>query len=135
MKSLKKVTPINMSKDSIPGPSSHYGFSIEQVEDQTEELGEEEEEDEEEYAEAEPVLTYSRMKNDVNDILTNDSVSCIKAGHKIIVLGTHFGRIHIMDHDGNKFMTRENVRPCCLKLDLRNMALIVISSIEIVDKK
>jgi hypothetical protein len=98
--------------------------------------GEEEEEEEEEYAEAEPVLTYSRMKNDVNEILTQDSVSCIKAGHKvspskktkrgsflvsnlkkithpfslkILVLGTHFGRIHIMDHDGNKNMTKENV--------------------------
>jgi hypothetical protein len=45
--------------------------------------GEEEEEEEEEYAEAEPVLTYSRMKNDVNEILTQDSVSCIKAGHKV----------------------------------------------------
>ena len=43
----------------------------------------EEEEEEEEYAEAEPVLTYSRMKNDINEILLNDSVSCIKAGHKV----------------------------------------------------
>ena len=48
-----------------------------------EEEDEEEEEEEEEYAEAEPVLTYSRMKNDVNEILTQDSVSCIKAGHKV----------------------------------------------------
>jgi hypothetical protein len=39
--------------------------------------------DEEEYVEAEPVLAYSRMKNDINKILQNDSVSCIKADHKV----------------------------------------------------
>jgi hypothetical protein len=42
-----------------------------------------EEEEEEEYVEAEPVLAYSRMKNDINKILQNDSVSCIKADHKV----------------------------------------------------
>ncbi len=52
-------------------------------ENEDDEEAEEEEEEEEEYAEAEPVLTYSRMKNDVNEILTQDSVSCIKAGHKV----------------------------------------------------
>ena len=40
-------------------------------------------EEEEEYVEAEPVLAYSRMKNDINKILQNDSVSCIKADHKV----------------------------------------------------
>lgn len=39
--------------------------------------------EEEEYVEAEPVLAYSRMKNDINKILQNDSVSCIKADHKV----------------------------------------------------
>lgn len=42
-----------------------------------------EEEEEEDYEEAEPVLAYSRMKNDFNEILAKDSVSCIKAGHKV----------------------------------------------------
>ena len=92
----------------------------------------EEEEEEESYAEAEPVLTYIRMKNDINDILQKDSVSCIKADHKvwkrhifrigrkkiiynsfaslqILVIGTHWGKIHLLDHDGNKIMTREFV--------------------------
>ena len=43
-----------------------------------------EEEDEEDYAEeAEPILAYTRMKNDINEILQQDSVSCIKAGHRV----------------------------------------------------
>ncbi|CAF0718867.1 unnamed protein product [Brachionus calyciflorus] len=67
----------------------------------------EDEEEESDYAEAEPVLAYSRMRNDVTTILQNDSVSCIKADHKILVIGTHWGRVHIMDHDGNKIMTKE----------------------------
>ena len=46
---------------------------------------EEEMEDEEEYVEeAEPILSYSRMKNDVLKILEQDSVSCIRAGHKVL---------------------------------------------------
>jgi hypothetical protein len=48
-----------------------------------EEYCEGDEEEEEEYVEAEPVLAYSRMKNDINKILQNDSVSCIKADHKV----------------------------------------------------
>lgn len=36
-----------------------------------------------EYVETEPILAYSRMKNDINEILQNDSVSCIKADHKV----------------------------------------------------
>jgi hypothetical protein len=42
----------------------------------------EQDEDEEGY-EAEPVLAYSRMKNDIEKLMQNDSVSCIKAGHKV----------------------------------------------------
>ena len=53
------------------------------IEEEDDDVEDEEDEEEEEYAEAEPVLTYSRMKNDVQDILTQDSVSCIKAGHKV----------------------------------------------------
>ena len=59
-----------------------YAESRAQIENEANEEENEDEEDEE-YAEAEPVLTYSRMKNDINEILLNDSVSCIKAGHKV----------------------------------------------------
>lgn len=43
----------------------------------------EEEEEESDYAEAEPVLAYSRIKNDVLGIIEKDSVSCIKADRKV----------------------------------------------------
>ncbi len=57
------------------------------AEQEQESYEEEEEEDEEmeDFEEAEPVLSYTRMKNDFNQILTNDSVSCIKAGSKVIL--------------------------------------------------
>lgn len=44
------------------------------------------EDEEEEYAEeAEPILAYTRMKNDITQILQQDSVSCIRAGHKVYI--------------------------------------------------
>jgi len=63
-------------------------------------------EDEEslEYIEAEPVLTYILMKNDITEIVQKDSVSCIRASHRFLVLGTHWGRIHLIDHEGNKVL-------------------------------
>lgn len=50
-------------------------------------LDEEEVEDdeEEEEEEPEPRLAYSRMKNDINEILKSDSVSCIKANYKVVI--------------------------------------------------
>lgn len=44
----------------------------------------EELDEESDYAEAEPVLAYSRIKNDVLSIIENDSVSCIKADCKVL---------------------------------------------------
>ena len=35
------------------------------------------------YVETEPILAYSRMKNDIIAILEKDSVSCIRADHKV----------------------------------------------------
>ena len=29
------------------------------------------------------------------------------------MIGTHWGKIHLLDHDGNKIMTREYVRVIC----------------------
>ena len=66
----------------------------------------------------EPVLTYSRMRNDVADILRNDSVSCIRTGRKILFVGTHEGRVHIMDHEGNKFEKENMPKHECTVNDL-----------------
>ncbi len=60
-----------MSKDYVPKTET-------QVEQDEENL---------EYIEIEPVLAYTRMKNDVNEILLKDSVSCIRSDHKVFIFG------------------------------------------------
>ncbi|RWS13854.1 vacuolar protein sorting-associated protein 41-like protein, partial [Dinothrombium tinctorium] len=52
--------------------------------------------------EIEPKLTYERMVNDVVSILQSDSATCIAVHSKFIALGTNWGRIHILDHNGNR---------------------------------
>ncbi|OWR52386.1 vacuolar protein sorting-associated protein 41 homolog [Danaus plexippus] len=49
----------------------------------------------------EPKLKYDRMGNDVENILLKDAVSCICVHTKFICLGTQWGVIHLLDHDGN----------------------------------
>nr|QHN70704.1 light [Limenitis arthemis astyanax] len=49
----------------------------------------------------EPKLKYDRMENDVQKILEKDAVSCICVHTKFICLGTQWGLIHLLDHEGN----------------------------------
>lgn len=49
----------------------------------------------------EPKLKYDRMGNDVLNILLKDAVSCICVHPKFICLGTQWGVIHLLDHEGN----------------------------------
>ncbi|XP_045448493.1 vacuolar protein sorting-associated protein 41 homolog [Melitaea cinxia] len=49
----------------------------------------------------EPLLKYCRMGNDVQNILLKDAVSCICVHTKFICLGTQWGVIHLLDHEGN----------------------------------
>lgn len=49
----------------------------------------------------EPKLKYDRMGNDVKNILLKDAVSCICVHTKFICLGTQWGVIHLLDHEGN----------------------------------
>lgn len=49
----------------------------------------------------EPKLKYDRMGNDVQNILLKDAVSCICVHTKFICLGTQWGVIHLLDHEGN----------------------------------
>ncbi|XP_073944885.1 vacuolar protein sorting-associated protein light [Choristoneura fumiferana] len=52
-------------------------------------------------ADEEPKLKYDRMGNDVQNILLKDAVSCICVHTKFICLGTQWGVIHLLDHEGN----------------------------------
>lgn len=49
----------------------------------------------------EPKLKYNRMGNDVENILLKDAVSCICVHTKFICIGTQWGVIHLLDHEGN----------------------------------
>ena len=52
--------------------------------------------------EVEPLLKYSRIGLDVAEMLTRDSVSCIRAHEKFLVIGTQNGFIYILDLNGNE---------------------------------
>ncbi|XP_055301199.1 vacuolar protein sorting-associated protein 41 homolog [Sitodiplosis mosellana] len=51
--------------------------------------------------EVEPKLKYVRMSNDLKRILNKDAVSCIAVHSKFLCIGTHWGAVHLLDHQGN----------------------------------
>ncbi|ORY04934.1 vacuolar protein sorting-associated protein 41 [Basidiobolus meristosporus CBS 931.73] len=50
----------------------------------------------------EPKLKYQRIGADVSEIFTKDTVSIMKISERFMVLGTHWGMVHIMDFNGNE---------------------------------
>ena len=76
--------------------------SVEEEEsDETNEAATSEEEDDE------PKLRYDRMTSGLTDILKKDAASCLAAHAKFLALGTHWGVVHVLDHQGNKIQDRE----------------------------
>lgn len=57
--------------------------------------------------EIEPKLKYIRLANDVQMILLKDVASCIAVHPKFICLGSHYGVIHLLDHQGNSIRCKE----------------------------
>ena len=77
--------------------------SQEPTEDEEDDEGEEDEDDEEEAEDlVEPKLKYERLGNDVKEVLKNDAASCLAVQSKFLVLGTHWGVVHILDLQGNR---------------------------------
>ncbi|XP_014223036.1 vacuolar protein sorting-associated protein 41 homolog isoform X1 [Trichogramma pretiosum] len=56
--------------------------------------------------EIEPRLKFLRLRNDVNNILQKDAASCIAVHPKFLCLGSHWGAIHILDHQGNSIESK-----------------------------
>uniref|UniRef100_A0A1A7ZVV9 Vacuolar protein sorting-associated protein 41 homolog n=1 Tax=Nothobranchius furzeri TaxID=105023 RepID=A0A1A7ZVV9_NOTFU len=56
---------------------------------------------EEEDSEEEPKLKYERLANGVTEILQNDAASCMTVHDKFLALGTHFGKVFLLDIQGN----------------------------------
>ncbi|KAF4801471.1 Vacuolar protein sorting-associated protein 41 like protein [Turdus rufiventris] len=61
-------------------------------------LGSERLEDE---SEEEPKLKYERLSNGVTEILQKDAASCMTVHEKFLALGTHYGKVYLLDVQGN----------------------------------
>ncbi|XP_073534361.1 vacuolar protein sorting-associated protein 41 homolog [Phyllobates terribilis] len=59
------------------------------------------EESEEDDSEEEPKLKYERLSNGVTDILQEDAASCMTVHEKFLALGTHSGKVYLLDIQGN----------------------------------
>ncbi|XP_014241580.1 vacuolar protein sorting-associated protein 41 homolog [Cimex lectularius] len=57
--------------------------------------------------EKEPKLKYMRMGNGVENILKADSASCVAIHPKFVCIGTDWGLIYFLDHQGNVVLDKE----------------------------
>ncbi|XP_075222669.1 vacuolar protein sorting-associated protein light [Lycorma delicatula] len=78
------------------------GKDEEEEEEEEDEDEDEEDDEEEEEEEVEPRLKYTRMTHDLANILCKDAASCIALHPKFVCVGTHWGSVHLLDHQGNK---------------------------------
>uniref|UniRef100_A0A8C9T5J4 Vacuolar protein sorting-associated protein 41 homolog n=1 Tax=Scleropages formosus TaxID=113540 RepID=A0A8C9T5J4_SCLFO len=69
---------------------------------------------EEEESEEEPKLKYERLANGVTEILQKDAASCMTVHDKFLALGTHFGKVYLLDVQGNVTQKFEIVSTSCL---------------------
>ncbi|XP_069776750.1 vacuolar protein sorting-associated protein 41 homolog isoform X7 [Narcine bancroftii] len=58
-------------------------------------------ESEEEESEDEPKLKYERLGNGVTEILQKDAASCMIVHDKFLALGTHHGKVYLLDIQGD----------------------------------
>lgn len=49
----------------------------------------------------EPLFKYHRIACDLNDILKTDSISVAKITEKALFIGTEWGKLFVLDHEGN----------------------------------
>ncbi|XP_075683045.1 vacuolar protein sorting-associated protein 41 homolog isoform X2 [Rhinoderma darwinii] len=59
------------------------------------------EESEEDDTEEEPKLKYERLSNGVTEILQEDAASCMTVHEKFLAMGTHNGKVYLLDIQGN----------------------------------
>nr|XP_009677728.1 PREDICTED: vacuolar protein sorting-associated protein 41 homolog isoform X3 [Struthio camelus australis] len=55
----------------------------------------------EDESEEEPKLKYERLSNGVTEILQKDAASCMTVHEKFLALGTHYGKVYLLDVQGN----------------------------------
>ena len=99
---------IEVAEDSLStiDGESNVGSSVSRFASESEEETESDSDDEEE--EAEPKLKYERLSSDLKAILKKDVASCLAVHSKFLILGTHWGVIHILDAMGNCLPSRQS---------------------------
>ena len=58
--------------------------------------------------EAEPKLEYERLSADLKAILKKDVASCLAVHSRFLILGSHWGVIHLLDAMGNSLPARQS---------------------------
>uniref|UniRef100_A0A8D1ISL9 Vps41 beta-propeller domain-containing protein n=1 Tax=Sus scrofa TaxID=9823 RepID=A0A8D1ISL9_PIG len=77
-------------------------------------LEESTDESEEEESEEEPKLKYERLSNGVTEILQKDAASCMTVHDKFLALGTHYGKVYLLDVQGNITQKFDVVKLKCM---------------------
>lgn len=49
----------------------------------------------------EPLFKYLRITCDLKDILKSDSIACVNVTEKALFIGTEWGKLFVLDHEGN----------------------------------
>lgn len=88
-------------------------FEEDEETDETEDDDDEEDEDdsdedeEDTDSDQEPKLKYERIQNKLEEILNKEAASCMAVHTKFLAVGTHWGTVHVLDHQGNKVEDKE----------------------------
>ncbi|XP_072108209.1 vacuolar protein sorting-associated protein 41 homolog isoform X1 [Mobula birostris] len=90
-----------------------------EVEQEAQNYEESTDESEEEESEEEPKLKYERLGNGVTEILQKDVASCMLVHDKFLALGTHHGKVYLLDVQGNvtQFFDISSVKVNQISLD------------------
>ncbi|ORX62542.1 vacuolar protein sorting-associated protein 41 [Hesseltinella vesiculosa] len=62
---------------------------------------EEDDDDDDSDYDEEPKLRYRRLGASVRELFAKDAASVLKVSDKFVVLGTHWGAVHVLDFEGN----------------------------------
>ncbi|XP_071478787.1 vacuolar protein sorting-associated protein 41 homolog [Diadema antillarum] len=68
---------------------------------------EDDDDDENEEDADEPKLKYERISNTLESILNSDAASYLAVHTKFLAVGTHWGVLHVLDHQGNTISGKE----------------------------
>ena len=97
---------LEVAEDSLStiGAESNVGSSVSKFVTESDDETSSDSDDEEE---TEPKLKYERLSSDLKAILKKDVASCLAVHNKFLMLGSHWGVIHLLDAMGNSLPSRQ----------------------------